>query len=314
MRLRPSDLLAGLVLSAACLSSDANAGEPAVSERSLAIAVSGAASDLVLSHDEESVYWIGVGDEGAFVYAASLRTGTLSRLRSLPDVVPPTSDLRLLAVPHHSNALVFGYKCCIETNGWEMWLLDLKQSEDVLLSERVGASDGDVLFSPSGDYFLTGTGFGCVGGGFNCMATTFSVFSSRTGAPVHTFNAPLNRYTVPYSDLFGDPTAVGSTTRQDSSLEAIGWCPKDVLVVKADGRPEELHQRSRKGRWSSRVTPSPCGIPRHPPTNPGPEYVLSGTRWRVVVKRPASAADARHATRSISVSVMPASPGPQGRQ
>ena len=180
MRHHPSDLLAGLFLSAACLSPDATAAEPPVSERSFTIAVSGAASDLVLSNDEKSVYWVAVGPEGGFVYAASLRTGTLRRLRELPDVVPPTSELRLLAVPHRPTSLVFGYKCCIETNGWEMWLLDLKQSEDVHLSEEVGASDGDVLFSPSGDYLLTGTGFGCVGGGFNCMATTFSVFSSQT--------------------------------------------------------------------------------------------------------------------------------------
>ncbi len=314
MRLRLSDLLASLFLFAACLSPDATAVEPTVSERSFTIAVSGAASDLVLSNDEQSVYWVAVGPEGGFVYAASLRTGTLRRLRELPDVVPPTSELRLLTAPHRPHSLVFGYKCCMETNGWEMWLLDLKQSEDIHLSEEVGASDGAVLFSPSGDYFLTGTGFDCVGGGYNCMATTFSVFSSRSGAPVHSFDAPLNLYEVPYSDLFGDPTAVGSTTRQASLLQAIGWCPKDVLVVKAEGRPEELHQRSRKGRWSSRVAPSPCGLPGHPPTNTGPEYVLSGALWRVVVKQPTTAAAARRATRSISVSVKPASPTPQIHQ
>lgn len=314
MRLRPSGLLPGLFLQAALLAPDAAAGERAVSGRSLTIAVSGAVSDLVLSHDEESVAWAGVGDEGGFVYAASLRTGALRRLRELPDGVPPTAELRLLSVPRHPDTLVFGSRCCGETNGWELWLLDLRQSQDVLLSETVGGSDGDVRFSPSGDYFVTGTGFGCVGGGFNCTATTLSVFSSRTGDAVHTFAAPLHRHEVPYSELFGDPTAVGSTTRQSSSLEAIGWCPNDVLVVKADGRSEERHQRGRKGRWSLRVAPSPCGLPRYASTSSDSEYVLSGTLWRVVVKRPDGASQARRDTRSITVSVLPASPESQGRQ
>lgn len=154
---------------------------PPAKTRRLTLEVPEASSRLTLSGDERDVFWVTTEEEASFLYTASLRTGRARRLRELPELISPGSELLLLPVPGARSRLLVAAKCCMETNPWFLWLIRLDDGEDITLGGAESETDGRLLLSPSGRYVAVGTGFDCVGGGFDCMADAITIFSTRSG-------------------------------------------------------------------------------------------------------------------------------------
>lgn len=261
------------------------AAEPPLRPRSFEIESPRGSSRLVLSNDEREAVWAAAEETGYTLRAIDLRSGRIRRVRELLSERAQEDSL-LHSVPGRDGAFVFGAHCCSETLGWALWLVDRGDRDLVELTREDGdgdLGDGSVVFSPSGRFFLAGTGFACVGGGHSSSAGTVTVFSARSGRAEFVTELPFE-----WEELEADPPSIRQVRRYPLG-EAPAWCAGDVLKVARKGGGATAFVRGRDGHWRSRAELDSCSARSTPPwRGTWPElddaYTLSGRQVEVSVR------------------------------
>lgn len=274
----------GGLLAAALSAGFASAAGPPPHAPSFEVESPRGSSRLVLSNDEREALWAAAEGTGYTLKAIDLRSGKSRRVRKLVSESAQEESF-VHPVPGRDGAYVFGVRCCSVTNGWALWFVDRGREAVELTRDDEGGDlgDGSIGFSPSGRFFLAGTGFACVGGGHSCSAGTVTVFSARSGEAEFVTELPFQ-----WEELDGDPPSMGQVRRYPLG-EAPAWCAGDVLKVARKGGGATAFVRGRDGRWHSRPGSESCSARATPPwrgmwPEPGEAYTLTGKGVEVRVR------------------------------
>lgn len=256
--------------------------------QAVTVTLGGRTSQFVLAPDERHVLWAATDGSGTALFSAALGSGSVSKVRALPDAPESAQSLALGRHGAGSDRLLFGARCCGETSAWCIWALSLSGRADVRFGAEQCRTDGRPVVSPSGAFLAVGTDFNCVGGGHDCSATSVSVFAVSRGKVELVAQLPHAAAAPSSSDPHGTSDTTVSTLGREPVLTLVGWCAQDVLILQRPDLSRLVYGRSTSGMWTEQpggpfcpvVTASSLQAPSLPT---GESTVLIGARVVVTV-------------------------------